>query len=59
VGLRAGLGRLGEEKVLDPAGIRPARSQSLYRLRYPGSSLKHMDICIYLYVTEEHIYSVN
>jgi hypothetical protein len=33
-----------EEKILDPTGLelwplgRPARSQSLYRLRYPGSS---------------------
>jgi hypothetical protein len=38
-------GRRGEEKILDPTGTRtptparPARSQSLYRLRYPGSRL--------------------
>jgi hypothetical protein len=36
-------GRRGEEKILNPTGTRtptpgrPARSQSLYRLRYPGS----------------------
>jgi hypothetical protein len=36
-------GRRGEEKILDPTGFelqplgRPARRQSLYRLRYPGS----------------------
>jgi hypothetical protein len=37
-------GERGEEKILDPTGTqlrplhRPARSQSLYRLSYPGSS---------------------
>jgi hypothetical protein len=32
-------GRHGEVKILDPTETqtRPARSQSLYRLRYPGS----------------------
>jgi hypothetical protein len=39
-------GRHGEEKILDPTGTqlrplgRPARSQSLYRLRYLGSITK-------------------
>jgi hypothetical protein len=36
-------GRRGEEKNLAPTQLRPlgrpARSQSLYRLRYPGSSV--------------------
>jgi hypothetical protein len=38
----SGSGQLGEEKILDPTGTRnptprcPARSQSLYRLSYPG-----------------------
>jgi hypothetical protein len=39
VGLRAGLD--GVEKILSPTGTRsldrPTRSQSLYRLQYPGS----------------------
>jgi hypothetical protein len=40
-------GRRGEEKILDPTGTktrplgRPARSQSLYRLRYPSYPLSH------------------
>jgi hypothetical protein len=34
-------GQRGEEKILDPTRTRLTRSQSLYRLRYPGSS------CIY------------
>jgi hypothetical protein len=36
-------GRRGEEKILDPTGTRTpnprSSSQSLYRLRYPGSSV--------------------
>jgi hypothetical protein len=38
-------GQHGEVKILDPTGTRtptlsrPARSQSLYRLRYPGSRM--------------------
>jgi hypothetical protein len=34
---RAGLDDGWEVKILDPTGTRPARSQSLYRLSYPGS----------------------
>jgi hypothetical protein len=30
-------GRRGDVKILDPTRTRPARSQSLYRLRCPGS----------------------
>jgi hypothetical protein len=30
--------RREENKILDPTGTRPARSQSLYWLRYPGSA---------------------
>jgi hypothetical protein len=60
-------GRCGEENILVPAGTRsptlgrPARSQSLYRLRYPGSSLFFLkgknclvrlpcSKCVYIYV---------
>jgi hypothetical protein len=40
-GPQSRLGRRGEEKILDLQGLelRPARSQSLYRLRYSGSYL--------------------
>jgi hypothetical protein len=44
VDLRAGLDDLEKRKFLTPPGLelrpvgRPALSQSLYRLRYPGSS---------------------
>jgi hypothetical protein len=44
VGSRAGLDDLEKKKFLSPPGFelrplgRPARSQSLYRLSYPGSS---------------------
>jgi hypothetical protein len=47
VGLRACLGDV--EKILDPARTQtptffsPARSQSLYRLRYPGSTFRKED----------------
>jgi hypothetical protein len=38
-------GRRGEEKILDPTGTQtPARSQSLYRLRYPGSFEKPWEL---------------
>jgi hypothetical protein len=43
---RAGLDDLEKSKFLTPPGLelrslsRPARSQSLYRLRYPGSKCK-------------------
>jgi hypothetical protein len=46
VAYRAGLDDLQERKFLILQGLelrplgRPARSQSLYRLRYPGSSVK-------------------
>jgi hypothetical protein len=49
MGPRVGLQQRGEEKILDPTGTRtptlrsPARSQSLYRLCYAGSSLKHRE----------------
>jgi len=43
VGSRAGLDRWG--KISPPTGIRspdrPARSQSLYRLRYPAHNIAH------------------
>jgi hypothetical protein len=45
VGPRAGLDTAEKRKFLTPPGLelrplsRPARSQSLYRLRYPGSPL--------------------
>jgi hypothetical protein len=43
VGLRTSQDDMEKKKLLDPTGTRtptlsrPARSQSLYRLRYPGS----------------------
>jgi hypothetical protein len=43
---RVGMDDLEKRKVLNPPGLefrllsRPAYSQSLYRLRYPGSSLQ-------------------
>jgi hypothetical protein len=43
-------GRRGEEKILDPTGTRtlnpgrPARSQSLYRLRYPSFTNIHGEL---------------
>jgi hypothetical protein len=45
-------GRRGEEIILDPTGTRtptsrsPARSQSLYTLRYPGSPISVIPILI-------------
>jgi hypothetical protein len=46
VGPRAGLGEVDKKKSLTLPGLelrplgRPARSQSLYRLNYPGSSCR-------------------
>jgi hypothetical protein len=58
VGPQSHSGRHGEEKFLDPTGTelrpsdRPARSQSLYRLRYPGCSketfLSKFSLLIYI-----------
>jgi hypothetical protein len=50
-------GRRGEEKILDPTRLedrplgRPARSQSLYRLRYPGS-LSFPLTLLYVHITK-------
>jgi hypothetical protein len=50
VGPRAGLDDVEKRKFLTLPGLelrplrRPARSQSLYRLRYPGSYTKFKDL---------------
>jgi hypothetical protein len=57
VGPRAGMNDVEERKFITLPGIelrslrRPARSQSLYRLRYPGSYAP-----IYLYTHSYHTY---
>jgi hypothetical protein len=51
VGPGAGLDGCGKSR---PTGIRspdlPARSESLYRLRYPGSHIYVCMVCVYIYM---------